>query len=366
PSLAAGAMSECALVRFLRGGGIQRELGMRAVTLARTAHDGASITTPLLDAQLNLAIQLLIAGELDEARALIHERRDRPRDGDAVAQSAVTAEASWSSYLLTELELRAGRWLLADQHAEAAAAADASRCANLQASTLLARALVDAHLGRVERARDAATAGIEVARAGGEQLFVWLHEAVLGFVALSLQDPLTAHRHLGPVVDALRGRGFVEPALPGAAPDEIEALIALGELPAARTMLDELHATGERLDRQWAIASALRGRALLASATGDHERAIAAADAAVQAHRQLADPFARGRTLLAHGTILGRAGRRRDADRTLGEARAAFTELGATLWIARADRETQLLGVDRRPASRDTRMSRTSGPVSTS
>ena len=269
PSLAAGAMSECALVRFLRGGGIQRELGMRAVTLARAAPDGESITTPLLDAQLNLAIQLLIAGELDEARALIHARRDRPRaDGDAVAQSALTAEASWSSYLLTELELRAGRWRLADQHAEAAAAADASRCANLQASTLLARALVDAHRGRVEHAGDAATAGIAVARAGGEQLFVWLHEAVLGFIALSLEEPLTAHRHLGPVVNALQGRGFVEPALPGAAPDAIEALIALGEFAAARTMLDELHATGERLKRRWAIASALRGRALLASADG--------------------------------------------------------------------------------------------------
>ena len=343
PSLAAGAMSECALVRFLRGGGIQRELGMRAVTLARAAPDGESITTPLLDAQLNLAIQLLIAGELDEARALIHARRDRPRDGDAVAQSALTAEASWSSYLLTELELRAGRWRLADQHAEAAAAADASRSANLQSSTLLARALVDAHRGRVEHARDAATAGIAVARAGGEQLFVWLHEAVLGFIALSLEDPLTAHRHVGPVVDALHGRGFVEPALPGAAPDAIEALIALGEFAAARTMLDELHATGERLKRRWAIASALRGRALLASATGDHEGAIAAANAAIEAHQQLADPFARGRTLLARGAILGQAGHRCDADQTLDQARAVFTELGATLWIARTDRETRRL-----------------------
>ena len=255
----------------------------------------------------------------------------------------MTAEASWSSYLLTELELRAGRWALADQHAQAAAAADASRCANLQTSTLLARALVDAHLGRVEHARDAATAGLKVARAGGELLFVWLHEAVLGFIALSLQDPLTAHRHLGPVVSTLHGRGFVEPALPGAAADEIEALIALGEFAAARTMLDELHATGERLKRRWAIASALRGRALLASATGDHERAIAAADAAMEAHRQLADPFARGRTLLARGAILGRAGQRCDADETLEQARALFTHLGATLWVARADRETRRL-----------------------
>jgi hypothetical protein len=195
PSLAAGAMSECALVRFLRGGGIQRELGVRAATLARAAPDGASITTPLLDAELNLAIQLLIAGELDEARTLIHARRSRARAGDTVAQSAVTAEASWSAYLLTELELRAGRWALADQHAQAAAAADASRAGN--------------------------------------------------------------------------------------------------------------------------------------------------ADAAIDAHRQLADPFGRARTLLARGTILGRAGQRREAHATLDQARALFTHLGATLWIARTDRETQ-------------------------
>jgi tetratricopeptide (TPR) repeat protein len=349
PSLAAGAMSECALVRFLRGGGVQRELGIRAAALARAAPDGASITTPLLDAELNLAIQLLIAGELDEARTLILARRSRGRDGDAVSQSAVTAEASWCSYLLTELELRAGRWSLADQHAQSAAAADASRAGNLQTSTLLARALVDAHLGRVEHAREAAAAGLKVARAGGELLFVWLHEAVLGFIALSLEDPLTAHRHLGPVVRTLHRQGFVEPALPAAAPDEIEALIALGELDAARTMLEELQRTGERLQRRWALAAAHRGRALLASATGDHESAIAAADAAIDAHRQFADPFGRARTLLARGAILGRAGRRHEAHATLDQARALFTHLEAGLWVVRADRETHRLN-NRTPA----------------
>ena len=343
PSLAAGAMSECALVRFLRGGGVQRELGMQAVTFARAAPDGASITTPLLDPEFNLAIQLLIAGELDEARTLIHARRCRARDGNAVSQSAVTAEASWSAYLLTELELRAGNWALADQHAQAAAAADASRAGNLQTSTLLARALVDAHLGRVEHAREAAVDGLKVARTGGERLFVWLHEALLGFIALSVEDPHTAHRHLGPAVAALRRGGFVEPALPGAAPDEIEALIALGELAAAQATLSELQGTGERLQRRWAIAAAHRCRALLASATGDHESAIAAADAALDAHRQLADPFGRARTLLARGEILGRAGHRREADQTLGQARGLFTQLGATLWITRTDRATQRL-----------------------
>jgi hypothetical protein len=168
----------------------------------------------------------------------------------------VTTEASWSSYLLTELELRAGNWALADQHAQAAATADASRAGNLQASTLLARALVDAHLGRVEHAREAAADGLKVARAGGERLFVWMHEAVLGFIALSLEDPLTAHRHLGPVVHGMHRSGFVEPALPAAAPDEIEALIAVGKLAAARTTLEELQRTAERLQRRWAIASA--------------------------------------------------------------------------------------------------------------
>jgi tetratricopeptide (TPR) repeat protein len=313
------------------------------VKLARTAPDDPSISTPLLDPEFNLAIQLLVAGELNAARTLIHARRSRARDAGAVSQSAVTAEASWSAYLLTELELRAGNWALADEHAQAAAAADASRAGNLQTSTLLARALVDAHLGRVELAREAAADGLKVARTGGEQLFVWLHEAVLGFIALSLEDPRTAHRHLGPVVLALQRSGFVEPALPGAAANEIETLVALGELDAARSILDELRRTGERLQRRWAIAVAHRGHGLLASAMGDHETAVAATASAIDAHRQLPDPFELARTLLARGGILLRAGRRREAGHALGEARALFGHLDATLWIARTDRETQRL-----------------------
>jgi tetratricopeptide (TPR) repeat protein len=108
-------------------------------------------------------------------------------------------------------------------------------------------------------------------------------------------------------------------------------------------MLEALQRTGERLQRRWALASAHRGRALLASATGDHDSAIAAADAAIDEHRRLADPFARARTLLARGAILGRAGQRREAGETLDQARALFTYLDATLWVARADRETQRL-----------------------
>ena len=341
PALAAGALSECALVGFLHGDGVQRELGERATALARAAPDSATITTPLLQPDLNLAIQLLIAGDLDDARTVIHARRRRTRHADVVPQTAVTAEASWSSYLLTELELRAGRWALADQHAQAAAAADASRSGNLQASTLLARALVDAHLGRVEPAREAATAGLEVAHAGGELLFAWLHHAVLGFLALSLEDPQTAHQHLGPVVQTLRRHGFAEPALPPAAPDDIEALIALGELTTAEALIDDLHRTGERLQRRWALASAHRCRALLATATGDSDTAIAASDAALYLHGRYTDPFGRARALLVRGIILARAGQHQPAREALLHARADFIRLGATLWSARADRETQ-------------------------
>ena len=56
-------------------------------------------------------------------------------------------------------------------------------------------------------------------------------------------------------------------------------------------------------------------------------------------------PFELARTQLYRGERLRRAGRRRDAAKSLYEARAGFNELGAQAWHAQADAELRALGL---------------------
>jgi DNA-binding NarL/FixJ family response regulator len=55
-------------------------------------------------------------------------------------------------------------------------------------------------------------------------------------------------------------------------------------------------------------------------------------------------PFERARTLLALGSTLRRARRRRAAREVLQQARAAFAELGAALWEEQAGAELARVG----------------------
>jgi DNA-binding NarL/FixJ family response regulator len=63
-------------------------------------------------------------------------------------------------------------------------------------------------------------------------------------------------------------------------------------------------------------------------------------------------PLERGRTLLAQGSVLRRARRKRDARSALGLARQAFADMGARTWASRADEELSRIG-GRAPSSRE-------------
>jgi DNA-binding CsgD family transcriptional regulator len=119
-------------------------------------------------------------------------------------------------------------------------------------------------------------------------------------------------------------------------PDEIEALIALGRLDEADTLLGWLEKRGRVLDRASALAAAGRCRGLLLTARRDEAAALAAFERALAEHDRVSMPFDRARTLLALGAALRRAKRKRDARETLGQALATFERLGARIWADRA------------------------------
>jgi DNA-binding CsgD family transcriptional regulator len=334
------ALADLATVRMFRGHGVQHELMARALALESSAGETAIENPPTHE----LGLQLLYTDEFDQARRLLQAEDERALEhGDVDSRLGALP-------LLTVLETRAGDWPLADQyaseHLELARQADN---ANGEPIALYGRALVDAHLGRVLTARAAAERGRALAAATGDETRRVLNEWVLGFLELSLGDPDRAHLRLGPLVGSLHAIGVGEPGLFPVLPDEIEALISLGELDQAEPLIEELDAQGQALDRAWALATAARGRGLLAAARGNPQDALAHLQRALQEHKRVTRPFELARTLRAYGMVLRRHRHKAAAKAFLEQALGIFGRLGAPLWAEATSAELGRVGM--RPAA---------------
>jgi DNA-binding CsgD family transcriptional regulator len=210
------------------------------------------------------------------------------------------------------------------------------------------RALVDVHLGNVERARATVAARLDVVEGGPPAVPHYLR--VLGFLELSLGDSAGAERHLSRAVEVTDSLGIREPAVYRVHADLIEALIGTGELDRAEAVLEELEARGRASHIPWSLATAARCRGLLLAAHGELDAAERSLQNALVEHERLPMPFERGRTMLVLGLLQRRRNERRRAQESLEQARAIFEDLGAPLWAARAQRELRPVGG--RPTSR--------------
>jgi DNA-binding CsgD family transcriptional regulator len=332
------ALAELGTVRMFHGLGVQHELMARALALESSAGEVVIEQSPTRE----LGRQLLYNDEFDQARHLLQAEAAR-----ALEHGSIDARGE-ALLLLTELEIWSGNWPLADQYAsECLELARQLDTTNGEPLALYGRALVDAHLGRVEAARAAAERGSALAAAIGDETFRVLNEHVLGFLELSVGDPARAHARLGPLVGALRtmGAGTRFRVLP----DAIEALISLGELDRAEPLIEELDAQGRTLDRAWALATATRCRALLAAARGDPPGALGHLQRALQEHQRVAHPFELARTLRAQGMVLRRDKHKAAAKAALEQALAVFKRLGAPLWAQATKAELGRVGL--RPAA---------------
>jgi DNA-binding CsgD family transcriptional regulator len=343
PMLLANALSSLAFYRHNAGGGVQRELLLRADALNRAEPGRGWEDTPR---QL-LGLQLYINGDLAEARELLLDERDRAQERGYLEHE------SFALLLLAELEVRAGRWQLAETYARGTLELTAgTEQWNAEAAGHWTCAFVEAHLGRVESARAHAETGRRQADDLGDLAFATRCSHVLGFLALSLGDADAAVRHLAPLPGHEAQLQLREPATFCIKPDAAEALVLAGELEAAREVQEELEARGRELERPWAIATGLRCRGLIEAAAGRPEPALAALHEAVTVHDDVPQPFDRARTLLALGTTQRRAKQRAEARGSLEAALAVFEELGAPLWSERARAEIARLG-GRRVRDRD-------------
>ena len=215
---------------------------------------------------------------------------------------------------LGRVECFAGNWR--DGLAYAVEAYDASLQARLEVErpyTLATIALAQAHLGMVDAAKDAITAGLalaqrmEVVPAQLELL------AAKGFLELSLGHAGDAYATLADLGERACAAGFAQPAVQRFHPDLVEAAIDLGKLDAANRYLRELKDCAMMLESPWSRALSARCAGLVAAAAGDQQAALESLEEALVEHERLPNAFECARTLLHHGIVLRRLKRKRDA-----------------------------------------------------
>jgi DNA-binding CsgD family transcriptional regulator len=314
-------LSACARVQFLLGRGFDRDPLERAVS----AIGWEEYSRAAVSARLHLAVTLVQVGEHSDGRELLDAALSWATRRDETGLSLVMARKA-------ELELDAGNWLrgveLCDSAAEVALSVEQPP---VHFRAMSAKCVLLAHLGRV----DEAEALVGVLAAGNDvadDLAEFTVRAVRGFIALSSQAFQRAHDEFGGLRDLLEAMETFDPAFYQWLPDDVEALIRMGRLDAARERLDWLAEAGRRLDRPRAIATSARCLALLEQAEGRTTAALEQAEQALQAHDRLPMPFELARTLLVKGGIEVQARRKAPARASLQRALAMFDELGARLW----------------------------------
>ncbi len=329
---------------FFAGRGIDEEAFRRASELeseaapaARALHRIHHYSDVRPSARL-LGILRIYADELDAARTEFEHEREVASDHGDEAQLARTLVR------LAVIELRAGRWELAERHVrEAGAVVERTGQEALRRWLLATKATLDTLRGFADEARVAGEEGLRLAIAAGS---VWGEaecHAALGFLDLSLGELRSASAHFDRASEIDEHIGPDEPRLLRFHADRIETLVALGEIARCEPLLARL----ARRDTPWASAVAARCGALLCSARSDVDGAARALAEAVVAHERLPIPFELGRTLLVTGRVRRRRNERRLAREALERANAIFEELGAPLWAEKAQAEMRRLGLRR-------------------
>jgi DNA-binding CsgD family transcriptional regulator len=331
----AEALTLMAYHDFLAGEPGAQATMQRAVEL----ESAAASVRPLRSPTFRLAGVAMWSDELDTARSTFAELAKRTREGGDEGSLAVIL------FMLAEVESAAGNWAEGGAYADESCEITAwTGHLPYRSLALSAKALIEAHLGRAESARAAAEEGLQLAERSGLVQATQFNLAALGFLELSLDNPKVTNELLWPFTEGVLAAGIREPGVLRFLPDEIEALISIGEVEAARSILEPFAAQAEALDRSWAIATAERGWGLLHASTGDLPEALAAFERALGAHAMFDEPFELGRTLLAQGQAFRRMKQWRLARNSLDRALEIFERLGAVLWAEKASTETARIG----------------------
>jgi DNA-binding CsgD family transcriptional regulator len=283
-------------------------------------------------------------GDLDGARRLYEEEYQRARE------EGIETELPLLLWGLVETETWAGRWPRAEQLAEQGCrAAEEAESAAGVALMLGARSLLQVCRGQLDAGRRDAARSMRAAAELGMSVVPRMCAHALGVAGLSQGDAAGVHQLLSPFVQPGAWSGGLEPALWRFLPDEIEALVRLGQFDQAQAILEPYESWSAQLGRGFGVAAAARCRGLLLAGHGDLAGAEAALENAISWRGSVAQPFEAARTLLTAGEVHRRARHKRLAKMRMTEALTLFESLGASAWAARTRRELACVGL--RPAT---------------
>jgi len=326
------ALSILALTRDLLGHESRRLLE-RAVSL-----EGTLTLADLSSPTTCLGRQLTWAGELAAARQALESELDRYREqGHETACYEILAH-------LAEVEHRAGRFDRAARHLEEAHDIATEASVDVLGEILPVRAAVACSAGHLEEASRYATEGLATCEKTADLWNEIRCRSVLGFIEISREDPVAAHRWLGPLPALTEQMGLREPGAFPFVPDAVESLVALGELDRAVELTDRLEDQGRVLGRPLAIGTAARCRGLIAAARGDLPGAADPLERSDEILRSVAHPFESARTLLLSGEIQRRMKKKSSARELIGGSIEVFDAIGARAWADKGRRALARIG----------------------
>jgi DNA-binding CsgD family transcriptional regulator/RecA/RadA recombinase len=339
PQLRAWALCEKVAAAFHVGHGLDRSELDRALELERTgrawrSNDQVAAIRPVL---------LKWSDHLQEAYdALLELQAKAVEEGNEGLVPYALGHLSGVALRLGRTEEAAT--LAAEHLAHAEAAGQESQ----RVQALVNTATVDAHCGRTDSAMAASLEVLAWAEAERDSWLEMSADGLLGFLALTRQDAPEARRWFDRWWTACEASGARDPGVSRFHGDHVEALLADGAVDEARDRLLALEQRADTAGRVSAQAVARRCRALLAATDGDLDGAVALLHQALALHDAAPIPFEQGRTLLVEGITHRRAKAKREATRALTSAIEAFTAVGATAWVERA--QAELARVGGRPA----------------
>jgi DNA-binding NarL/FixJ family response regulator len=267
---------------------------------------------------------LLRDGRLEEARELTVRTRADPNAVPIWIYHRVVIR-------LALIELATGRREAAETLAdEALILAEQMENPSFLGDALVVWAEAHALAGRLDDARRDGERALQLAVETGGLPRATEARLALGLIELSLGKPAEAAAHYREISNEMwRTWNFCVGGR--AAIDAVEALVAAGDVELAREIADALPIDARERP---AVES------VLAATTGDPERAIEL----LRSSPPSPAPFRQARELLLLGRLLRRARHRNEARSALNDARQIFADLGAPLWVDRAQDEIDRLG----------------------
>jgi DNA-binding CsgD family transcriptional regulator len=311
-----------------------REIG----TYAARAGDVAAAAGDerlLREAHAMSATALADRGDLGAARLVLERVHEEWRDRDELFAADILGSLAW-------LELWAGRWELGAGYAQR------TLDTNLQYGVErnqdhIASAWIALHRGQLELALAEAKRGLELC-----EKHIGFHapllESVPGIVALWRGDLATAAGHLGDAERRASTLGWRSANRRPWTGEHVEALLGLGRVDEAASLVDAWEADAVRLAHVRVLAHVTRCRGLVAAAEGAVEEAQSLLAQAAEQHRAVGDVFGHARASFALGIASRRARQKRAAREALDEALQQFERLGAHTWVERAHEELAAIG----------------------